>query len=208
MRAIIFFLVLVVLLPCAHLCAQEKNNDGRRKVVDFKAIGQKHAASNILNNQASEPLTLLKEIAIAEKDAKISQLQDSVLYTTDVAKYRKSAWDLRICTFRWHFVNSILIFFMVITIVSSGLYFSYLQFKSSNFGKDSGVPLQADFKISKDGIEVSSSVIGLLVLTISLVFFYLYLNNVYPVLDGPQPSIDETKAASVQSAEIQKNTRN
>lgn len=36
-------------------------------------------------------------------------------------------------------------------------------------------------KVGAAGIEVSSSIVGLLILVISLAFFYLYLENVYPV---------------------------
>ena len=36
-------------------------------------------------------------------------------------------------------------------------------------------------KLVKDGFEISSSVIGLLILFISMGFFYMYLSTVYPI---------------------------
>lgn len=94
-------------------------------------------------------------------------------------------------TFDWHLLSSKIIFYMVMFLVLSGITFSGLQFYKSVLEKKSrpkgALPPEADkpenstIKASLQGIEVSSPVLGILILIISLLFFYLYLVYVYPV---------------------------
>ncbi len=67
---------------------------------------------------------------------------------------------------------------LVLIIVFGGLYMSYLQFKA-DIGDGTG-PIST-VKISKDGVEISSSVIGLFILLGSMFFFYFYLEKVYEI---------------------------
>ena len=82
--------------------------------------------------------------------------------------------------FNWHHFSSVFIFFVVHFIILLGLYFSYIQFRYSinNKGMDR---TPSTMKVGHSEIEISSSIIGLLILVVSLAFFYLYLENVYPV---------------------------
>lgn len=84
--------------------------------------------------------------------------------------------DHRQRVFEWQYMSSIIIFFVVITIVLIGLYFSWMQFHA----KDGDVG-QTNVDVSKDGIKVSSPVLGVIILLLSLAFFYLYLVHVYPI---------------------------
>ena len=71
-----------------------------------------------------------------------------------------------------------IILIVVIVIVFSGIYLSYLQVKrdlGTNSAQDSSI------EITRDGVKVRSAVIGLLILFISLAFFYLYLTQVYTI---------------------------
>jgi|GEM_PF-7029001 len=80
-------------------------------------------------------------------------------------------------------VTTVLIFVVVLILVLGGLWLSYLQFKADmskqNLSED-GTP-KASFKIGKEGIEFSSSVIGLIVLFMSFSFFHLYVKDVYTI---------------------------
>jgi hypothetical protein len=71
------------------------------------------------------------------------------------------------------------IFIIVSLLVTGGFYLSYLQFKSDS--ESSAESKGATFKIGKTGIEFSSSVIGLVVLFMSFMFFYLYVKDVYTI---------------------------
>jgi hypothetical protein len=83
-------------------------------------------------------------------------------------------------TFDWQYWSSKVIFWVVLVLVGAGLVFSALQFYLGfKLGSRQGVA--TTFKASLQGVEVSSSVLGLIVLTISIVFFYLYLKYVYPI---------------------------
>jgi hypothetical protein len=48
-------------------------------------------------------------------------------------------------------------------------------------GNNTGLPQVTQAKFSKDGFEISSSVVGLIVLAFSLAFFITYVWKVYPI---------------------------
>lgn len=57
--------------------------------------------------------------------------------------------------------------------------------EESEVRKDEVLPANhlSKFKVGKDGIEFSSPVLGLIIMFISLLFFYLYLVHVYPITE-------------------------
>ena len=87
--------------------------------------------------------------------------------------------------FEWNHTSTIIIFWVVVVIVVAGVTLSILEFR-----KDLKNPAPTVLKFSlKEGIEVSSSVIGVILLTFSLVFFYLYLKEVYPIVEVSNPTV-------------------
>lgn len=89
-------------------------------------------------------------------------------------------------TFDWQYWSSKVIFWVVLVLVGAGLAFSALQFY---LGYKAGTVKaeESTFEATLQGVKVSSSVLGVIVLTISIVFFYLYLKYVYPITNvGPQ----------------------
>lgn len=79
--------------------------------------------------------------------------------------------------------TGIVIFALVLLLVLSGLLFSALQFRIALKSiKKKGVTPDTSFKASLAGIEVSSSILGVIILALSIVFFYLYLINVFPIV--------------------------
>jgi hypothetical protein len=118
----------------------------------------------------------------------------------------KEEFDER--SYRWHLFSTKLIFFLVILIVVFGLYITYVQFNRDYHdwspphphpadtvrigtipavdGADSVIPLRpiSTFKMGPGGLELSSQVIGLIVLTLSFGFFYLYVKEVYPMVEN------------------------
>lgn len=82
--------------------------------------------------------------------------------------------------FQWQLLSSKIIFVTVLVLVASGIYFAAVQF---HHGLRSGTS-QADsteIEASLKGIKVSSPILGVIILTLSLAFFYLYLVYVYPI---------------------------
>ncbi|MEI8111883.1 MAG: hypothetical protein WCH59_12910 [Chitinophagia bacterium] len=79
--------------------------------------------------------------------------------------------------------SSSIIFYMVLILVLSGLIFSGIQFYIAFTGSKKRVVMpETSFKASLSGVEISSSLLGILILTLSIVFFYLYLIKVYPLV--------------------------
>jgi hypothetical protein len=95
--------------------------------------------------------------------------------------YRIKGFDHRSRVFEWQLLSSRLIFVLVIAIVAVGLYFSWLQFMAGLREKAGTDTTSTTFEASPTGLKVSSPVLGVIILTLSLAFFYLYLVHVYPI---------------------------
>lgn len=109
--------------------------------------------------------------------------------------YYRFSIEHQIKVLRWQFYSSILIFFSVLLIVLTGLYLSYRQFELAVPGmkraarkksvEEKGTEeiqlTQTKLEISKDSIKIDTAVIGLVILVISVAFFFLYLEFVFPV---------------------------
>jgi hypothetical protein len=100
-------------------------------------------------------------------------------------EYRVGGYQHRQRVFAWQLLSSRIIFVMVILLVLVGIYFSWMQFRSalrggSAFGER---PHDTTFEASTTGFKLSSPVLGVIILALSLAFFYLYLLYVYPITD-------------------------
>ncbi|NIM17988.1 MAG: hypothetical protein GTO45_38835 [Candidatus Aminicenantes bacterium] len=110
-------------------------------------------------------------------------------------KHRREVLD-------WQHTSSIIIFWVVVIIVFVGLIFSGVQFyismmqekrklkedkiENSETGKNDLT--KTEIEASLKGIKVNSSVLGVIILIISLLFLYLYLVHVYPIKEiGGEP---------------------
>jgi hypothetical protein len=56
-----------------------------------------------------------------------------------------------------------------------------LALRAGNQNLKKSIETESTVKISKDGLEVSSSILGVILLAFSMVFFYLYLQTVYRI---------------------------
>lgn len=96
--------------------------------------------------------------------------------------YRVKGFDHRARVFEWQLLSSRIIFVLVILIVVVGLYFSWLQFIAGLRGNADRENMSTTVEATvAGGIKVSSPVLGVIILTLSLIFFYLYLVHIYPV---------------------------
>jgi hypothetical protein len=96
-------------------------------------------------------------------------------------------------TFDFQYRSGRVIFWVVLLIVFAGLAFSAVQFyvglhhplesRAQADGKEpaSNDGCVSEFEATLQGIKLKSSVLGLLILAMSMVFFYLYLKYVYPI---------------------------
>ena len=89
--------------------------------------------------------------------------------------YFETGLEHRTRVFHWQHLSTRIIFFVVLSLVFAGLFFAWVQFRQGSQDQDHEV------EISMQGIKVSSPVLGVIILTLSLAFFYLYLVYVYPI---------------------------
>lgn len=82
--------------------------------------------------------------------------------------------------YEWQHRSSIVIFVLVVLLVLSGVYFAALQFHYG-LGVKTGKSETTQIDASLKGFKMKSSVLGVIVLTISMAFLYLYLMHVYPI---------------------------
>ncbi|MFO0793846.1 MAG: hypothetical protein U0586_07265 [Candidatus Brocadiaceae bacterium] len=99
--------------------------------------------------------------------------------------YRRSGLQHRQRVFEWQHYSSITIFIVVLLLVIAGIYFAAIQFhrdfRQTTPGGRSEDAIPTAFEASLQGVKVSSPVLGVIILVISLAFFYLYLAFVYPI---------------------------
>lgn len=160
--------LLAVLLFASHLPAQDTARSSASKLWD-----EMDSIDNVVVNKAK---------AITERNDLPKEM---------LLKYREFAMKNVKQVFNWHYYSSIMIFILVVSIVVMGLYLSYRQFRLQEWvtqhSDSKKVPVvksedgSTTFEVGKDGIKINSAVIGLIILTISLAFFFLYLKYVYPI---------------------------
>jgi hypothetical protein len=100
-------------------------------------------------------------------------------------EYRQLGYQQRLRVFHWQHGSSIAIFVVVLGLVMLGMYFAWMQFH--RLGPASVLPPEpseaSEIELGLQKVRVRSSVLGVLILALSLGFFYLYLAFVYPIHD-------------------------
>ena len=120
--------------------------------------------------------------------------------------YMGAGYEYRSRVFEWQLWSSRAIFVIVVILVAAGVYFAAVQFHvtlallkrrppkaapadtSAPQDTTASVPaalqgLATRIAGSEKGFEIESSVLGVVILALSLAFFYLYLVYVYPIKD-------------------------
>lgn len=158
--------------------------------IDVRATAKKYEASTQATATPGIPAALV-ELDQKDEAAHIRWQRD----------YERRGWE-------WHLFSTQLLFCIVMGIVAFGLWITYLQFKRDYTGRDHTKKMQAadteskqtpaaaesadkksqphttansSIKIGPAGMEMTSQIVGLLVLALSVAFFYFYVNEVYPM---------------------------
>lgn len=117
-----------------------------------------------------------QQISKLDQTVKAGLLQTEV-DLLQIESYAKTN-DHRVQTLWANYWASWIVLAMVIVIVGTGLYMSFLQLQRD---LTTDKPHANSFKFSKDGLEINSPVIGLLIFLASTYFFTLYVEKIYPV---------------------------
>jgi hypothetical protein len=94
--------------------------------------------------------------------------------------YKASGLRYRSRVFEWQLFSSRIIFATVILLVASGIVFAAIQFRAG-LKRPPAAADATQIDLGAGSIKVSSPVLGVIILVISLAFFYLYLVYVYPI---------------------------
>jgi hypothetical protein len=131
-------------------------------------------------------------LQVIERLSKYDTLLKRELYN-----YYKFGLDHRKMAFEWNLLSSKITFWVVIILVFTGIIFAGIQFyvalkgnankKLTSLGEASSETaqfLKTELEAGTQGIKISSPVLGVIILVISLLFFYLYLAYVYPIQEN------------------------
>jgi hypothetical protein len=160
---------LAALLLC-YVAGKGQNDSEKLKHVDIEDFQRQYNASQKVGeafpdvpNTQSSPLVYL-----------YSDSAQIAYYQYKITEFKRANNVLA-----WQTTSSRIIFVVVLIIVITGLVFSGIQFYIAASSK---VDLpSSEIEISIKGFRLHSSILGLLILAISIAFFYLYLSYVYPI---------------------------
>ena len=127
----------------------------------------------------SLPVTTPSECQYADSEARA----DCLAAVRENYRYNVAALQHRRASFEWSLTASEIMFFMVLVMVLAGLVFAAIQFRSS-------APTPTDLEISTTGLKVSSSVLGVVILAMSMAFFYVYTRYVYPIQEVHHDTVE------------------
>lgn len=202
-RSLFYLLFFCIGLYC-NASAQTGTKDSAAKktlisLPDFENFNEAQKNAGIMMKK-------FDSLRMASSDPDTDSL--SFVFLTTEVNYEIQSLDHRHRVFEWQLASSKYIFIVVNVIVSVGLLLSVWQFylpiykmnkmmKRNEVTKAESQTIIEDeekkethvstIKLGKDGVEITSPVIGLLILVISIAFYFLYINFVYPVSEIAHP---------------------
>ena len=178
----IFLSFMSFVLLTNEVNAQSETDQEKRQELLSKIINDKGKSTNNSlpsSNDPARPLSLPN----SSKDPETNRLYEKALQ--DYYSYRSYGLQHRKAVFKWQLFSAKLIFIIVLGLVFCGVTFAAIQFrkgiKDQTPGKASNDNLSTEMELTTKGIKINSPVLGVIILTISLAFFYLYLVYVYPI---------------------------
>ncbi len=154
----------------AASCDTKKVKSAQSKPV-IKSIDN----DEILNALRSELRAMKEQLDKYQNDT----YQVQLTYYKKYHEYLAEKADINLEQFLWQRRASEFLLWLVVAVVISGICFSGIQlWRASSL---SGTSTDSTIEIAAQKIKVTSSVVGVIVLTISIVFLYFFLIEVYRV---------------------------
>jgi len=165
--------------------------NGQKTQLQREAIQPKE---KIAHSASTAPRTNIESLDTATNAHYQAALQAQYDYSSYSYKYAQR-------TFEWQYWTGQIIFWIVLALVASGLLFSAIQFyfglrhplpapnldsQASENVEPKTAEASSEFEATLQGIKIKSSVLGLLILAMSMVFFFLYLKYVYTITNLAQ----------------------
>ena len=165
-RSTVLVVLCVVMLGASVPVLGEQQPDFQRLAAEAQAEADAHGAAVSTGNPTLD--AHLAELTSKYYDAKLAFDLVSLEHTRR--------------TLNQQYVMSIIISIVVLTIVMTGLGLSVLQFQSGRRSET-----VTSIEIGSAGLKITSPVLGLLILVVSIAFFYQYLGVVYTIHSVPSP---------------------
>lgn len=146
----------ITMLPDGKL--QVTDCQGKSSVTDLNIASRAENAVN--QNSASSP-AMSPKLAAAYEEFELSNLQ-----------YQQQQLARNMKVFGWQDVSSKIMFVLVAIIVTTGLVLSALQFRKAE---------NIDLTVEMKGLHLTTSIVGVAILAMSMLFLYMYLFFVYPI---------------------------
>lgn len=144
--------------------------DGRIQISDCKgkiSIVDPSAQSQPSNGESAAQATTSAGSAASSK---LAQAYEQ--YEIANLEYQEQQFKRNDQVFAWQDTSSKFMFFLVVLIVLTGLVLAGLKFREA---------AQTEFEASKEGFKLKTTIVGVVILAMSMVFLYLYLFFVYPI---------------------------
>jgi hypothetical protein len=91
--------------------------------------------------------------------------------------YQSKVMDFNIGTFHAQRIQTYVVMALVVIVVIAGVLFSAFQLWKSI--STAGVQLNSEMEMSAKNVRITSSVVGIVVLVVSIAFLYIYTTQVY-----------------------------
>ena len=199
--------ILIALLFCATPLLAQDTAPAATDAADAAEPASEETTNRVdlareaLENTPTVAPPSAEELLFLDEDGRAALVDSLEAYY----RYRESGFQHRRDVFDWQLQSSRIIFYMVVLLVAVGVYFSWVQFTAdqkaqkraaagkADAEKTGDVTAQPDappakapvttFEAGSGGIKVSSPVLGVIILVISLAFFYVYLIHVHPITE-------------------------
>ncbi len=168
--------VLVCILHCANSFGQATGDSTKQSANIDSILNNTDAAfsARATGNSTIKTLEVL--------------YRDDTLFKHALRDYHLFGLRHRQQSLQWNLNSGIIIFWCVIILVFAGIAFAGVQFYKSMYRAkgnidDPNLNLNTAFEANLQGFKVTSPVLGVIILLISLMFFYLYLVYIYPITE-------------------------
>jgi len=158
--------------------AAKSMKDKLESIVKDSIVSKSRSVTPEISSTVEDPARP-KPLPKSASDPKTKQLYEIALQ--DYYRYRSEGLEHRKEVFKWQLFSAKIIFIIVLSLVATGILFAGIQFRIGLNQKVSGAA--TEINVGKDGVTVSSPILGVIILFFSLGFFYLYLLYVYPIDD-------------------------
>jgi hypothetical protein len=158
-----------------------------RRVLDDGSVEIKYADGTTRTVPRSSSEQALEPVAPPEWLNDPATNQAFLRAMAEYYEYRVSGLEHRRRVFEWQLFSSKVTFVGVLLLVGIGIVFAAIQFRAglarrgASGQESSDKEVVTQLELATTGIKVTSPVLGVIILVISLAFFYLYLVYVYPI---------------------------